>query len=209
MQGIFIDRHILDGITIAGLLLGVLGSLYLAYEFLDRKQEILHWITMYFTSAMMSIGGYIALWGSFFIYMLYLSPYTLVNLNENDLLRNGVIAGAVVGIFVSVSGFYFPDYSRIPGISRPIALVYATIAHILVIAWCWWLSNLDHATLPVSLGLSFAVFLILGGGSKTLKLGIDNLPEKRLGVIGILLILSGFVLALAQPVVDILDIPVH
>ena len=152
--------------------------------------------------------------------MLYLSPYTLIHLNQNDMVRNGVIGGAVVGILVSSSYLYFPDYSQLLGIDLSgytpskrskqwVVLIFSSIYHILTMAFCWLLSNLDYATIPVSFGLSIAIFLYLGGFSKYLRLKIGNLPEKRLGVIGILLILSGFVLALAQPVADILNIRIY
>ncbi len=50
---------------------------------------------------------------------------------------------------------------------------------------------------------------VLSGFSTSLAWWAEHLPEHRLGVFGILLMLFSFVLPIVQPLVDILNIPVH
>lgn len=94
MQGfeISIDHHVLSAITIMGLLLGVVGSLYLTYDLLGRAQLVLRWFVRLMTPTLI---GALILGGAGAI--IYIQVYPTLDPGFGALLYATV--GGIIGLF--------------------------------------------------------------------------------------------------------------
>lgn len=79
----------------------------------------------------------------------------------------------------------------------------------------WWCVRLVHQPArALSFGLrigpivGFVTFL-LSASSPVIEWAADHIPERRLGVFGVVLILSGFALQSVQYWITLLDVPIH
>src|SRR5690242_16380948 len=107
MQGleISIDHHVLSAITIVGLLLGVVGSLYLTYDLLGRAQVVLRWFLRLMTPTL--IGSLIlGVVGA----IIYIQVYPTLDPGFGALLYATV--GGLVGLFNGL--FVNPKVERPP-----------------------------------------------------------------------------------------------
>jgi hypothetical protein len=109
------------------------------------------------------------------------------------------------------------DYSSAP---RPrftrrhvLAAVNRAVGYGLVAAWlCVQLAHQPGRALPFGLriGLTMGlVTLVSSGCTPVIEWAADHIPEKRMGVVGVGLILVGFSLQSVQYWITVLDIPVQ
>lgn len=217
-----LDHHLLDGLTILGLLFGVLGSLYLAYDLLDRKYGILRRLTEALTLAMLTVP---------FASLIALDFATTATGDNQGLAPTssrawflfvalawtvGMLAGLVQGFWIPVPRSRPAKVFSARGCLNawPIWVIGTLILGGIVY---WGLRALGSPAADSASGqiifLSEAVMLpllmISGGFSPFVRWWANRLPKNTLGVIGVFLILFGFLLAMAQPVASILDLPIH
>ena len=93
--GISIDRHFLDGITIFGLLIGMLGSFYLAYDVF--RLPILQKLTWSLTCALPPAVIAMSVVGAF--------GFTSTQ-NQADVLKNMLVSGLYWGVFGAGTAYY-------------------------------------------------------------------------------------------------------
>lgn len=115
---IVIDHHVLAAVTIVGLLLGVLGSIYLTYDLLGRAQFALHWLVRVVTPSL--IGCFIM---SVVGTIVYLIVYPSLDAGFGALLYGaiGCLVGAFNGMFVNPNVAWPPIFSFRHAIAGSIA----------------------------------------------------------------------------------------
>ncbi len=245
------DHHALAAVSVTGIGLDVLGSLYLAYDLLGGQHGPLRLLTRAVTySIVFGIGYGIGL-GLFFGVASGLATGITVAIelhrtagkqDHYPLLWEAVFSairglGFAAGLYWMV-GLQFAiafgalitagqvfAYSRgmRPGIDYVAArrarlsrrqlwgAIVRTAGYITTALICSaWVQHVDHAWL-FALRVGLVTGLVTAVGAMVnpyIEYYADNLPERYLGVFGIVLILCGFALQSLQYWLAILDIPV-
>jgi hypothetical protein len=185
-------------LTIAGLFLGVLGTLSLAYDLLGRPRRVLPRVIWVGSS-----GGLVA--GILVIDYLWLFGSG----RDAGEVRGQALALAAVGFFMQHIFFTPPPEQPPPVFVWPKVLTPVVLGSLILWGGGAALALDSPEHLKGVLGLFFAVpgVLIigaLGGFSQAIQWWFFHLPKNRLAVIGILLITVGLALALTPLVVGIL-----
>lgn len=198
-----VDWHLLDLLTSVGLLLGILGSLYLSYDLLERQSKTLReWIGSL-------SAGFIVASVPMTLYVLLLGP---------DLIVSGASSGEVWRVawsicFVAVIGqraLFFPPSTPSPPVFiwRHFGWSAALTGGLLVVPVVGFAEHTIWKGVIVILS-GVLMMGILSGFSESLQWRANHLPKNRLAVVGAILILCAFVLILVQPMVGLLEIPIH
>ena len=243
------DHHTVAAISISGTCLGVLGSLYLAYDLLGGQHGPLRLLTRAVTySILFGIGYGIGL-GLFFGLASGIATGITLSIEFSRAAR-GLDHYSLLweGLFSAIRGFAFGaglyrilgfgfaiafailitlgqvfayargmrpamDYaaSRRPRLTRRQfwATVIRTIGYMVSALICSaFIHHVDHAWLfAIRVGLVTGIVTGVGGSiNPYIEYYADNLPERRLGVFGIALILCGFSLQSLQYWLALFDV---
>src|SRR5258708_4971873 len=191
------DHHTVAAVSIVGTCLDVLGSLYLAYDLLGGQHGPLRLLTRAVTYAVIFGIGYGLGLGLFFG------------------LASGIATGVTLAIAILITlGQIFAysrgmrpalDYSasRRPRLTRRRfwGTVVRTLGYIATALICSALiRHVQHAwSFAIRVGLVTGIVTGVGATiNPYIEYYADNLPERRLGVFGIVLILCGFALQSLQ-----------
>jgi len=243
------DHHTLATISITGVSLDVLGSLYLAYDLLGGQHGPLRLLTRVVTYSVIFGVGYALGLGPFFGLTAGLASGVTVSIEINRLARGlDHYASPWEAVFAAVRGFAFGvglyrilglrfaitfavlitvgqvfaysrgqrpgmDYeaSRRPRFTRRQfwGTVARTLGYITTALICsTFVRHIEHAWLfAIRVGLvTGIVSAALQTASPYIEYYADNLPERRMGVFGIGLILCGFALQSVQYWLALIDV---
>lgn len=185
--------QMLSPFTLGGALLGVLGTLYLAYDFFGRPQKVLQRCVWVFSSGLLVtlvlMASYLFLFGSERLDTGY---------SSQEVWRTMLIVSPL-GFLIQFAFFSLPPQDRPP-----------------VIVWLKLAYSMAFSNILIGLGAVMApqgsspveavifalpgtlVIGLLNGFSPTIQWWFLHLPEKRVMAIGALLILCAFALLLVQ-----------
>lgn len=245
------DHHALAAVSVTGIGLDVLGSLYLAYDLLGSQHGPLRLLTRAVTySIVFGIGYGIGL-GLFFGVASGLATGITVAIelhrtagkqDHYPLLWEAVFSairglGFAAGLYwmvglqfaiafgalITAGQVFAYSHGMRPGIDYVAArrarlsrrqlwgAIVRTAGYITTALICSaWVQHVDHAWL-FALRVGLVTGLVTAVGAMVnpyIEYYADNLPERYLGVFGIVLILCGFALQSLQYWLAILDIPV-
>jgi hypothetical protein len=243
------DHHTVAAISISGTCLGVLGSLYLAYDLLGGQHGPLRLLTRAVTySILFGIGYGIGL-GLFFGLASGIATGITLSIEFSRAAR-GLDHYSLLweGLFSAVRGFAFgAGLYRILGFGFAIAFaILITLGQVFAYArgmrpamdyapsrrprltrrWFWgtvirtvgyiaaalicsaFIHHVDHAwSFAIRVGLVTGIVTGIGGTVYPyIEYYADNLPERRLGALGIGLMLCGFALQSLQYWLALFDV---
>src|SRR6266576_603685 len=193
------DHHTVALVSITGTCLDVLGSLYLAYDLLGGQHGPLRLLTRAVTYSVVFGIGYGLGLGLFFGLASGIAFATLITV--------GQVLAYSRGMRPSI------DYatSRRPRLTRRqfwgtvVRTVGFTVAALICSAF---IHHVDHAwSFAIRVGLVTGIVTGVGiSVNPYIEYYADNLPERRLGVFGIGLILCGFTLQSVQYWLSLFDV---
>ncbi|HWC17800.1 MAG TPA: hypothetical protein VG498_12350 [Terriglobales bacterium] len=246
------DHHTVAEISIAGISLDVLGSLYLAYDLLGGQHGPLRLLTRSVTYSLVFGIGYGLGLGIFFGIVAGIATGITTSFELNRAARGlehyslpseglcsairGFAFGAglyrMVGLGFALAFAILVTFGQIFAYSRGMrpAIDYAaarrprlsrrqfwgtvirTIGYIATALFCsTFIHHVDNAwTLALRVGLVTGVVTGIGATiNPYIEYYADNLPERRLGAFGIVLILCGFVLQSLQYWLAVFDVRIR
>jgi hypothetical protein len=245
------DHHTAAAISIAGISLDVLGSLYLAYDLLGGQHGPLRLLTRAVTYSVVFGLGYGLGLGLFFGFASGIATGITIAIELNRAARGldhyplpweaffsairgiafgaglyrivGLGFGAVFAILITIGQVLAysrgmrpaADYTaaRRPRLTKRQfwGTIIRTVGYILTALICSALiHHVDH-TWSFALRIGLVIGVVTGVGATInpyIEYYADNLPERRLGVLGIGLILCGFTLQSIQYWLALLDVRV-
>ena len=180
----------------------MLGALYLAYDLYGRQHKILHRCVWGFSSGFLYAAVLLV------SCLFYLAPARLTSGYPFEQVWRLVAVFSGVGLFMQVFISSFPPESSSP-VSWPRLTFSIVWGGLLVGAGA---TNAPQGSSPLLAALIFALpsIIVLGtlnGFAPAIQRWILHLPEKRVAVIGALLIFCAFALALVQPLLGFLGVP--
>lgn len=196
------DLQLISLLTCIGFFLGMLGSLSLAYDFLDRKSKVLQkciWVlSSGFVIGLILFASYLFFFGS---------ERLVAGYSTSEI---GRFAG-VLGMFGFIFQFAFPfplPQARPPIFLWSNALWPVIFTGILLCSGGVGFSATHNPVVAVIFALpSILVIGLLNGFSAAIQWWFLHLPEKRVAFIGAMLIFCAFALASVQPLLNLLGIP--
>lgn len=196
---VYFDPQITVTLTSAGLLLAVLGFLNLVYELLERQPKWLERGVWNLSSGVVVASAVVTVYG-ILLEMRILS----LGVSSDDLVR----AGWIIGMFaIFIQFFKFEDMVSKP--PNPPVFIWQNMLIPMIFpgpAIGALGAFLGGVVGGVILGTVGAVTTgLMAGFSQGLQWRAKRLPEKRLAVIGTLLIGLGLLLVLIGPTADLLD----
>jgi len=244
------DHHTVAAISISGTCLGVLGSLYLAYDLLGGQHGPLRLLTRMVTYSILFGVGYGLGLGLFFGVASGIATGITLSIEFSRAAR-GLDHHSLLweGLFSAIRGFAFAaglyrilglqfaiafailitvgqvfaysrgirpaaDYaaSRRPRLTRRRfwATVFRSVGYMVTALICSaFIHHVDHSwSFAIRVGLVTGLVTGVGGTVYPfIEYYADNLPERRLGALGIGLVLCGFVLQSLQYWLALFDVP--
>ncbi len=223
------DHHIVAVVSITGTCLDVLGSLYLAYDLLGGQHGPLRLLTRAVTYSVVFGIGYGLGLGLFFGLASGIATGITLSIEFSRASR-GLDHYSLLweGLFSAIRGFAFgAGLYRILGFGFAIAFaILITVGQLFAYCQFWgtvirtvgymvtalicsaFIHHVDHAwSFAIRVGLVIGIVTGVGATlNPYIEYYADNLPERRLGVFGIGLILCGFTLQSLQYWLALFDV---
>jgi hypothetical protein len=207
-----VDHHTLALVSITGTCLDVLGSLYLAYDLLAGQHGPLRLLTRAVTYSVVFGIGYGLGLGLFFGLASGIATGITLAIEFSRAAR-GLDHYSLFweGLFSAIRGFAFgAGLYRIVGFGFAIAFaILITVGYMVTALICSaFIHHMEHAwTFAIRVGLVTGIVTGVGATiNPYIEYYADNLPERRLGVFGIGLILCGFTLQSLQYWLALFDV---
>ncbi|MEO7020731.1 MAG: hypothetical protein ABI234_11320 [Ktedonobacteraceae bacterium] len=197
--------QVLSLFTLTGFFLGMLGALYLAYDFFNRQPKILHRCVFVFSYGFLFTSVLVASCLFFIAHQRFATGYPLM------LIWRLIATFGFVGFFMQ-----FLTLSPFPQTYPPIVdwlkLVYWVVLTSIGLVWLGTILLPQGSSLIEAVIFALPGILIMGllnGFSPVIQWWIFHLPEKRVAAIGTLLIFCAFALAVVSPLLSLLGIPLR
>jgi len=203
LSALVIDRHVLDWLTIFGLLLGALGAIYLAYEYFSPNQ-LLKRLTLALAKGIGFIMSSFLLFGIFH-WLGAPKAFGDVGISFDLIFWIGTALIVLLGVVISLRKPLPTDRGRPPLLSWTIrANFWAGISGAICVAvilrfWKYFPLNITSLVIIIGAGLLFGVIVNL---VELVERWSFRLTDGQLGGLGAIFIVCGFLLTVVQPLVD-------
>ena len=201
MTTIILDWRLLLFILV-GSCIGVLGSLYLAYDLFGRSEKLYRWVWVFssgFLFASLLLASYI-----FFVGPDHLSAGYL----SKEVWRFVALLSSIAFMMQAVS-FSSVPLVRFPGVDWSRLIFWMVLYCLGFVGTAVVMA--PQGTSPITVAI-FAlpgtlIYGVLNGFSPAIHWWVLHLPEKRVAAIGALLICCAFVFMSVLPLLNLLGIP--
>ena len=199
LSAIVIDRHVLDWLTIFGLLLGALGAIYLAYEYFSPNQ-LLKRLTLALAKG---IGFIISSFLLFGIFHWLGAPKAFgdVGISFDLIFWIGTAVIVLLGVVIGLCKPIPTDRGRPPLLSWTIRENFMIGIGFALIWWVLKHFPTDITSLVVIFGAGL-LFGIIINFVELVERWSFRLTDGQLGGLGAIFIVCGFLLSVVQPLVD-------